>query len=336
MKIIGIGSALPSLCVPNTDLEPFLDTSDEWIRTRTGIECRHILKDETLSELAATAAKRALEDAGIIGSDLDLIIGITTQGDYIFPAMACTVQKALDAACPCMDVHAACTGFLYAMDLAEAYLLSGKAKNILLLSAEGMSRLCNWSDRSTSVLFGDASAAMVVSQGDSLLSIRLTTQGDTQTLHGTGYSGNCPFSPHVASTPGITMAGQDVFKFAVSHSAEDMLTVAGEAKIPLSDIRWFILHQANRRILESVRQRLKLTGERFPSNIHRVGNTSSASIPLLVDTMYRLGKLHPGDLMMFSAFGAGLSTAACLLRWDKAPPSAVIADDDNLLFYSLN
>lgn len=317
MRILGTGSALPALSVPNTALEQFLDTSDEWITTRTGIQTRHILSSETLTELAVQAAQRALDDAGVSGSELDLILGTTCQGEQIAPAMACTVQKAIGANCPCMDVNAACTGFIYALDVASAYLKSGKAKKILVLSAEGMSKLSDWRDRTTSVLFGDGAGAVVLGGQDGLLSIRLSTDDDKDTLFIQPAPGNCPFSTPSSIAPGVHMEGQEVFRFAVSHATEDIARVAQEAGVTLADIQWFLLHQANRRILESVRQRLNQPEEKFPNNISRVGNTSSASIPILLDELNREGRLSDGDLIAMSAFGAGLSTGACILRWHK-------------------
>ena len=317
MRILGTGSALPALFVPNAALEQFLDTSDEWITTRTGIQSRHILSEETLTDLAIQAAKRALEDAHTAGSELDLILGTTCQGEQIVPGISCMVQKAIGASCPCMDLNAACTGFLYALDVASAYLASGKAKKIMILSAEGMSRLCDWKDRATSVLFGDGAGAVVVDGQEGLLSIRLSVAQDKDTLFIQSSPGNCPFSPPAPLPAGVHMAGQEVFRFAVSHATEDITKAAQEAGVALPDIQWFLLHQANRRILESARQRLNQPEEKFPSNISRVGNTSSASIPILLDELNREGRVSDGDLIAMCAFGAGLSTGACVLRWHK-------------------
>ena len=317
MRILGTGSALPALSVPNAALEQFLDTSDEWIQTRTGIQRRHILSEETLTDLAISAAQRALIDAQMEGSELDLILGTTCRGEQIAPAIACLVQKAIGANCPCMDLNAACTGFLYALDVASAYLESGKAKKILILSAEGMSRLCDWRDRATSVLFGDGAGAVVIDGQDGLLSIRLSVAEDKDMLYIQPAPGNCPFTKPSLIPPGVHMAGQEVFRFAVSHATEDIGKAAQEAGVDLSNIQWFLLHQANHRILESVRQRLNQPEEKFPNNIHRVGNTSSATIPILLDEMNKEGRLSNGDLIAMCAFGAGLSTGACILRWHK-------------------
>lgn len=317
MRIAGTGSALPALSVPNAALEEFLDTSDEWISTRTGIRSRHILSQETLTDLAVLAAQRALEDAGMEGSQLDLILGITVQGDQSAPAMACLVQSGVGASCPCMDVNAACAGFLYGLDVAQAYMASGKARKILLVSAEAMSRLCDWSDRATCVLFGDGAGAVVLDGEEGLLAIRLAVREDKDTLFIQPSPSPTPFAAASPVARGVHMAGQEVFRFAVSHATEDIVRIVEEAGLSPEDIQWFLLHQANRRILDAVRQRLGQPEEKFPSNIHRVGNTSSASIPILLDELNRGGKLRKNDLMVMSAFGAGLSTGACLLRWRK-------------------
>ena len=316
MRILGTGSALPAQAVPNTALEAFLDTSDEWITSRTGISSRHVLSTgETLADLALQAARGALKDARISGEELDLILGTTCQGDQIVPGVATTVQKGIGASCPCMDINAACTGFLYALDVAWAYLAAGRAKKIMILSAEAMTRLCDWEDRATSVLFGDGAGAVVLDGGEGMLSLRLTTAEDREMLFIQPSPGNSPFSQNAPVPRGVHMAGQEVFRFAVSHAVEDILKAAAEAGAEVPDIQWFLLHQANRRILESVRQRLNLPKERFPNNIHRVGNTSSASIPILLDELNREGRLRPGDLVALCAFGAGLSTGAGILRW---------------------
>jgi 3-oxoacyl-[acyl-carrier-protein] synthase-3 len=317
LRILGTGSALPALSVENAELAKFLDTSDEWITTRTGIKSSHILSKETLTDIAILAAKRALEDANTDGSELDLILGTTTRGEQIAPGVAATVQKAIGASCPCMDLNAACAGFLYGLETASAFISSGKAKKVLIVSAEAMSRQCDWRDRATSVLFGDGAGAVVLDGQDGLKSIRLTVTEDVNTLFIQPTPGNCPFSEPSPVQPGVHMAGQEVFKFAVSHATEDISKVVSEANTDYSSVRWFLLHQANRRILESVRQRLNQPEEKFPGNISHVGNTSSASIPILMDELNKEGRLAENDIMVLSAFGAGLTTGACVLVWHK-------------------
>lgn len=321
MKILGIGSALPAQVVTNHQLEEILDTSDSWIKTRTGISSRRVMKEAELTRLAFIAAQNALNDAGISGDDLDYILVATTMGDYVFPNMACLIQQDLGASCPAMDLHAACAGFIYALETADSFIKAGKAKHILVVGAEAITRLANWEDRGTCVLFGDAAGAIVVGAGEDLLACHLTAQTDSRVLYMLAEPGNCPFTqkPDEASE-GLKMLGQDVFRFAVTRSIGDLEIVSEKAGIPLDQLDWVLLHQANKRILDAVRQRLKLDSARMPSNIHRTGNTSAASIPLLLDELYRAGCLKPGQTIGMSAFGAGLVSGACILRWGKDAP----------------
>lgn len=331
MNILGIGRAIPSQVVTNRQLEGMLDTSDEWIVSRTGIKERRVIGEETLTQLAIEAGREALADAGLKGSDLGMILVATTLGDYLFPSMACLLQQELGADCPCMDLHAACAGFLYAMETADAYIKSGKLRHVLVIGAESITRLANWQDRSTCVLFGDGAGAMVLGPGDGLKAMTLNARTDLKVLYSVSPPGNCPFTAPPEEKPdGLKMAGQDVFRFAVTQSAADLEKAASMAGLTPQDIDWVLLHQANRRILNSVRLRLKLDPMKMPSNIHRTGNTSAASIPLLLWEMYHAGLLKPGHLLAFSAFGAGLTSGACVIRWDKAPPKALIPADDLL------
>lgn len=317
MNILGTGSAQPKKTITNDDLSQFLDTSDEWISTRTGIHTRQVISDETLDELAILASKNALKNADICAEQLGMIICSTVGGDHITPATACIVQGGVGADCPAFDINAACAGFVYAMDVAEMYLKAGCAKYILVVCAEAVTRIADWSDRSSCVLFGDGAGAVVVGQGKGYLSSRLTTKSNTAVLSAPAFGGNCPYTENKATSPYLHMAGQEVYRFAVSHSTEDIRQAVAAAGVSLSDIRYFILHQANMRILKAVRSRLGEGEEKFPSNIAKCGNTSSASIPLLLDELNRSGRLAEGDLLAFSAFGAGLTTGACVLRWGK-------------------
>ena len=316
MRILGTGSALPGRVVTNDELTEFLDTSDEWISTRTGIRKRHVMTDETLSGLGGLAAVRALENAGVSADELDMILCTTVQGETVTPALASQIQKEAGASCPCLDINGACAGFVYALDLAEAYIASGKMKKILIVSAEELTRLCDWSDRASCVLFGDGAGAVVVGEGEGLLAARLTTQANTEVLCAYPVPGNNPFRTQKHPFEPLHMMGQEVYKFAVTASADDLLKVSEQAGISLDQIDYFILHQANRRIVEAVRRRLNAEEERFPHNIERTGNTSSASIPILLDELNRAGMLKNGQLIALSAFGAGLSTGACILKWN--------------------
>lgn len=315
MRILGTGSALPARVVSNEELTAFLDTSDEWISTRTGIGARHVMTDETLSELGGLAGRRALEDAGVLPEELDMILCTTVQGETVTPALASQIQKEVSAECPCIDMNGACAGFIYALDAAEAYIASGKAEKILIVSAEELSRLCDWTDRASCVLFGDGAGAVVVGTGEGMLASRLTTTYNDEALYACPTPGNNPFRSRKRPFEPLRMMGQEVYRFAVSASTDDIRKAAAKAMIEIDQIDYFVLHQANRRIMEAVRRRLNVPSERFPHNIERTGNTSSASIPILLDELNRSGALRAGHLVALSAFGAGLSTGACILRW---------------------
>ncbi len=317
MRVLGTGSALPAFTLDNERLTEFLDTSDEWIRTRTGICSRQVMTDETILQLATQAATRALENAGLAAGDLDYILCSTVQADTITPSLGCMLQKELGTNCPAVDINGACSGFIYALDLADAYLKSGKAGRMLVVSAESMSRIANWTDRSTCVLFGDGAGAVVLDAGEGMFRANLTSNGLVAPLHLTAPSGNSPFMEHGEPMKGLYMDGPEIYKFAVSHSSADLRRVAEDAKINLDDIDHYLLHQANKRIVDAVRTRLKQPEEKFPTNIAVRGNTSSASIPILLDEENRKGRFHRGDLLAMSAFGAGLTTGACILEWTR-------------------
>ncbi|MDD4080771.1 MAG: ketoacyl-ACP synthase III [Eubacteriales bacterium] len=329
MNILGIGSALPEQTVTNHQLEAFLDTSDEWIKSRTGIAQRRVMKESELTSLALSAAQKALRDAGLKGADLDMILVATTMGDYVFPSLSCLIQEGLGATCPAMDLHAACAGFIYALETADSFIKAGKAKHILVVGAEAITRLANWEDRATCVLFGDGAGAVVAGPGEGLKALRLTARTDRNALYMLAEPGNNPFTGKPEEAPeGVKMQGQDVFRFAVTQSIEDLGWVADQVGVAVQEMDWVLLHQANRRILDAVRLRLKLDPKKVPGNIHRTGNTSAASIPLLLDELYRAGLLEPGQLIAMSAFGAGLVSGACVLKWGKEPPEELTAAED--------
>lgn len=319
MRILGTGSAVPAYTLTNERLTEFLDTSDEWIRTRTGIHTRQIITDESLLELGAQAARSALENAGVDASELDFIFCTTVQADTVTPSLACLLQKEIGANCPALDVNGACAGFIYALDLADAYLKSGKARRMLIVSAEGMSRLVDWTDRATCVLFGDGAGAVVIDGEGDALHTHLTSDGNVVPLHLQPVRGNSPFLKRNGPEPNgyLYMDGPEIYRFAVSHSAADLRALVSGAGLSMEDVRYFILHQANKRIIDAVRARLKQDAEKFPSIVERSGNCSSACVPMLLDALNREGKLHSGDLLAMSAFGAGLTTGACLLRWTR-------------------
>ena len=317
MKIIGTGRAHPAKVVTNAMLEKFLDTSDEWIRTRTGMAERRLITSEKLEDLAAEASRQAIADAGLKPSDIDYIICSNVVNEYITPSLSCIVQGAIGAKCACVDVNAACSGFIYALDMADDRLKSGKAKNILVLAAEEPTRLVDWSDRAVCVLCGAGAGAVGVTQGDGLICSRLTTTSKIDCLHYVRQLEPTPYITKEEYSAPMYMNGKEVFKTAVLSSSRDIKMLLDEAGLKPSDIKYYVLHQANMRIIEAIANWLKLDMSHFPTNVERCGNTSSASVPLLLDEMAREGKLQRGDKILMSAFGAGFTTGACILEWTK-------------------
>ena len=316
MRILGTGSALPERVVTNDDLAEFLDTSDEWISTRTGIKVRHVLSSDRLADLAVAACQGALESAGVDAAALDMIICSTVQAEAATPALACIVQGAIGATCPGFDINSGCTGFLAALNTADAMLSSGKARRILVFCAEAMTRLCDWRDRSTCVLFGDGAGAVVVDGEEGFQSITLTTASNDTVLNAYTHYGNSPFAVDPVDFTYMHMNGQEVYKFAVSQSCTGIRKALDDAGLMPDQVKHYLLHQANLRILEAARTRLRLDAGHFPHNIEETGNTSSASIPILLDKLNRAGELENGEWMVLSAFGAGLCTGTALLRWN--------------------
>ncbi len=317
MKIIGTGRANPAKIVTNAMLEEFLDTSDEWIRERTGMTERHVISNEKLEDLAAEAARKAIEDAGITPEDIDYIICSNVVNEYITPGLSCIIQGAIGAKCACVDVNAACSGFIYALDMADDRIKSGKAKTILVVAAEEPTRMVDWKDRSICVLFGDGAGAAVVTEGDALICSRLTTVSKTECLHYVRTLEPTPYITKQEESKPMFMNGREVFKTAVLSSSRDIRTLLDKAGLQPEDIKYYVLHQANMRIIESICGQLKLDMSHFPTNVAHYGNTSSASVAILLDELNRDGKLHKGDKLLLSAFGAGFTTGACIIEWTK-------------------
>lgn len=316
-RILGTGSALPARSVTNDDLSEFLDTSDEWIFPRTGIRSRRICTSESLDELACEASRGALEAAGVTPDQLDLIICSTTSGDHLIPAEACAIAERLGATCPAFDVSAACAGFVFALDVADGYFARGRAERVLVVAAEKMSRLVDWEDRATCVLFGDGAAAAVLSAGgQNPLAMRLETEPSVEILHVPGIGGSSPYdaTEHPANT--LSMEGRRVFKFGVNAICTSVTELAREAGVAVEDIDHFVFHQANERILSSAVARLGLDDEKVVRSLAETGNISSACVPLALDRLVRSGQLKAGQLVALVGFGAGLDTGACLLRWE--------------------
>ena len=317
MKIIGTGRAHPAKVVTNAMLEKFLDTSDEWIKTRTGMSERRVISSEKLEDLAAEASLQAIADAGLKPTDIDYIICSNVVNEYITPGLSCIVQGAIGAKCACVDVNAACSGFIYALDMADDRLKSGKAKNILVVAAEEPTRMVDWNDRSLCVLFGDGAGAVVVTEGEGMICSRLTTASKIDCLHYLRKLEPTPYITKEEYSAPMYMNGKEVFKTAVLSSSRDIKVMLDEACLKPSDIKYYVLHQANMRIIEAIANWLKLDMSHFPTNVERCGNTSSASVPLLLDELARDGKLQKGDKILMSAFGAGFTTGACIIEWTK-------------------
>ncbi|MCD7829148.1 MAG: ketoacyl-ACP synthase III [Clostridiales bacterium] len=315
-KIVGTGSYVPEHIVTNDDLTLFLDTSDEWIRSRSGIEQRHVVTNETTSELATKAAQAALENAGADVSEIDMILCATVSGEYVSPSVACMVQHNLGAQCPCLDLNAACTAWIYLMDTAAAFFCKGGIRKMLVIGAESMSRILNWHERSTCVLFGDGAAAVVLEPGDNYITSVFQVQGGDDVIAIPTKKGISPWYDRQEKEPLVHMNGQETYKFAVSNFPKRVAEVVAKAGLEEKDLDWVIPHQANKRIIDGAARRMKdIPADHFCVNIQKYGNTSAASIPLVLDEWNRAGRFPPGDLIAMAAFGGGLSSAACLVRW---------------------
>lgn len=322
-RITGTGSSFPDKTLTNADLEKMVDTSDEWITSRTGIKARHIaVEGEYTSTFATRAAAKALEMAGVAAAEIDLLIVGTVTPDFPFPATACLVQdnlKATNAAA--FDLSAACSGFIYGLSMAEKFIRTGTAKKALVIGAEVLSRIVDWTDRNTCCLFGDGAGAVVLEATEEdrgILSTHIHSDGSYwQLLHQPGAGSR---NPAVQKTLDeklvyLSMQGNEVFKLAVramEEAAHEALTANG---LQISDINLFISHQANRRIIDAIGKRLGLGEDQVFINVHSHGNTSAASIPIALDEAVRGGRVNDGDIVVFDAFGGGLTWGSALVRW---------------------
>lgn len=322
-RIIGTGSAVPDKVLTNFDLEKMVDTSDEWITTRTGIKERRIAGEgEYTSTFATKAAERALEMAGIKADELDLVIVGTVTPDFPFPATSCLVQnniKAVNAAA--FDVTAACSGFLYGLSVAEKFIRTGTVKKALVIGAEVLSRIIDWSDRNTCLLFGDGAGAVVVEacEGDKgVLSTHIHSDGSFwELLYLPACGSRNPATQKAVDDRLVylTMQGNEVFKLAVRAMGEVAHEALSASGMTPADIDLFIPHQANRRIIDAIGKRLGLAEDRVFVNLDRYGNTSAASIPIALDEANRSSRIKEGDIVLFDAFGGGLTWGAALMRW---------------------
>ncbi len=323
IKITGTGFYTPDKVLTNSDLEKMVDTSDEWIITRTGIKERKIAaEDQATSDLGVFACRRALKDAGLKVKDIDLILLATSTPDTIFPSTACWVQKGLGADhIPAFDLSAGCTGLLYGMIVSEAMILSGAVRRILLVGAEMLSRFVNWEDRNTCVLFGDAAAAFVLEKSEDesgMLSYYWKADGNLGGLLSLpGGGSRNPANPETLEQKlqFLQMKGNEVFKHAVKRMGEAALAALEKAGLTTDDIDYLIPHQANIRIIEATGKRLKLPKEKVFINIQKYGNVSVATIPIGLHELKEQGKLKKGDIIVLDAFGAGFTWAAITYRW---------------------
>ena len=315
-RILGTGSFLPRKVLTNDDLSHMVETSDEWITKRVGVKERRVCTTETNTDMGVAAALAALEDSGVKPEELDLIIGATISADTISPGLAGMVQNRIGATCPCFDMNAACPGFLFALEVADGFFVKKTVKKVLVVSAERMSGLIDWTDRSTCVIFGDGAGAAVLGEGDSYLASELHTTGGDDVISIPTWWDNSPFYGHELKKNVVSMAGQETYKFAVTSMVRDIQSVMAKAGITGEQVKAVIPHQANYRIINEARRRLpEIAPEKFLINIQRCGNTSSASVPILLDEANRQGLLQPGDYVVLSAFGGGLSSAASVVRW---------------------
>jgi len=313
--ICGTGSAVPEKVLTNEALSRMVETNDEWIRTRVGVQSRHIAEAESTSDLAFAAAQRALEQSGVGAAELDLIIVATITADDICPTTAGTVQRRLGASCPAFDINSACSGFLFALDTADGYFARGRAKKALVIGAERISKILDWQDRSTCVIFGDGAGAAVLEEGDGYLCSQLRTSGGDEVIHIPAFGGRSPFSTLEKWDPVIHMEGQETFKFAVGAMVDHIQTMCAELGITPGDLDYIVPHQANMRIIQMAARKLGLPPEKFVTDIETVGNTAAASVPIALDDLNRSGRLLSGDLVAMTAFGGGLSSGGCILRW---------------------
>jgi 3-oxoacyl-[acyl-carrier-protein] synthase-3 len=316
-KIVGTGSYLPKKVLSNHDLESMVDTSDQWITERTGIKKRHIVaKDETTTDLAVNAARRAMEAANITAADIDLIIVATTTPTRVFPSTASLVQEQLGIhnTCPAFDIQAVCTGFVYGLTVADKFIKSGSVKNALVIGAESLSRIVDWTDRNTCVLFGDGSGAVVLqaSKQPGILSTHIHCDGRYNQLL------QVPTGPGSVLTEDpayIDMQGNEVFKVAVKTLSSIVDETLKANELNKSDVDWLIPHQANIRIIAATAKKLSLSMERVVVTVDEHGNTSAASIPLALDTAVRDGRIQPGETILFEAFGGGFTWGSALIQY---------------------
>ena len=314
-RIAGTGSYLPKKIITNQDLEKMVDTTDEWIRTRTGIERRHVAADgETTVDLAEHAASRALEAAGLAPADVDFIAFGTTTPDLVFPNCGTLLQRRLGCrGVPAFSLETACAGFMYALSIADKYVRCGEARRALVVGAETLSRITDWSDRATAVLFADGAGAVVLEPSDApgVLSTHLHSDGEYKDLLYCGSGVSTGFAPKLA----ITMAGSEVFKIAVTKLGQVVDETLAANGLDRAALDWLVPHQANIRIIQATARKLEMSMERVIVTVHEHGNTSAASVPLALDVAVRDGRIRRGELLLLEAFGGGFTWGSALVRY---------------------
>ncbi len=317
-KICGTGSYVPPHVMDNNDLAKIVDTNDEWIRERTGIARRHIIQEETTSYMAGQAAAKAVEQSGIDPEEIEMIIVATSSSETVYPCAACEVQKEIGAVhAAAYDLNAACTGFVLAFNTAQAYISAGICRTVLVVGAESMSNMVDWTDRSTCILFGDGAGAVLL-RGEEGAPVWIAAHSDGKkgaALTGLSRHRRNWNSEGEDKDSYIHMDGQGVFKFAVRKVPEIVEELLERSGLGIEEIDYFILHQANRRIIEAVAKRLRTDITKFPMNLDEYANTSAATVPILLDEMNRKEMFKKGQKLLLSGFGAGLTWAACIFEW---------------------
>jgi len=309
-RIVGTGSYLPPRIITNAELEKTLDTTDEWITSRTGIKERRVVNGESTCDLALEASKRALEMAEMSASEIDLIILATTTPDKTFPATATTLQNQIGATCPAFDLQAVCAGFVFALTTAQQYIENGVAKNILVVGSETMSKIVDWNDRSTAILFGDGAGAVIVSK-DNVTGIKHAKLcSDGRYLSSLHVNNN-----GINETGTIEMAGNEVYKIAVNRLSDLAEETLKDCNMTSDDLAWMVPHQANIRIISAVAKRIKLPMSKVILTIEKHGNTSAASIPLALDVAVRDGRIKKGDNLLFEGIGGGFSWGGLIVEY---------------------
>ena len=314
-QVLGSGMYVPPRIVTNEDISKFVDTNDEWVMQRVGVKQRHVSVNETAADMGCKAALAALENSGVKKEEIDLILAASISGESMSPSVSCMIQNLLGVSCMAMDINAACSAFVFMLETAAGFFARGTVKKVLVIGAERLSRILDWDDRGTCVIFGDGAGALVLEAGDSYIDSVFDVKGGSDVIDIPQPIGKSPFYEGTQKKPFIHMAGQETYKFAVNAICNDSLQLLERQGLTWDDIKYIVPHQANKRIIDFASVKLKLPYDKFYVNIDRYGNTSAASIPIALDEMNRKGMLQKGDLLLLPAFGGGLASAACLLRW---------------------